>query len=213
MPLFRLRTRGSYLLFLEHRLSIAWRLLPVTDAAASRILHAGGNPVALKKPGRGTDPSLFLVQVLKAFWSCCWTRLFNLPAQLLSGREIKVSSWLYLKLWKDILAWKSLIPGITLPYQVFESTGRPMFHPLFVALLHRPMVIKYLPLLRCQRHNLVSHWVRCSEMKFLIAKQAASNPWVLITLKCLLESLKSPGVLQDSAKTLFLNMTDKWVRI
>lgn len=179
VTLFRSCTRGLQPTFLKHRFSITWRLFSVTDATGSQTLHAGENPAAVRKPGEGTDPSLFSVQVLKAFWSCCWTRSFNLPAQLLSDREIKVSSRLYIKLWKDFLAWKSLIPRITLPYEVSESTGRPMFHPVFVVLLHRPMVIRYLPLLRCQRHDLVSHWVRHSEMKFLTAKQAA----VLFSLK------------------------------
>lgn len=99
----------------------------LADAAVSPALHAGGNPAAVDSR---TDPSLCSAQVLKASWSCCWTRSFNLSTQSLSNREIKFSSPLHLKLQRDILASRSLIPCISLPYQAPESIGRPVFHPL-----------------------------------------------------------------------------------
>lgn len=51
--------------------------------------------------------------------------LFNLPAQFLSIHGIKFSSLLDLKLRREILACKSLIPSRTLPYQVLGSTAWP----------------------------------------------------------------------------------------
>lgn len=63
--------------------------------------------------------------------------LFTLPAQFLSSHGIRFSSPLDLRLRREILACKSLIPSRTVPYQVLGS-GAWLFSPLFAGLLQHP---------------------------------------------------------------------------
>lgn len=113
--------------------SVCWaqhllQTLPCSGCSwVPQILHAGGNPAAVRELSRGTDPSLFELQVLQALWSCSSNSLFNLPAQFLSIHGIKFSSLLDLKLGREILACQSLIPRRTVPYRVLGSTAWPLF--------------------------------------------------------------------------------------